>query len=182
MHTQHFIVLHGNNDPFKSWIHVGRDSEICSKRDYIVLDNNDVCAIRQKLLWLVQQHISSIICQLVWQNLGFLLEGTRAFEQMNMLLCISLMGASMKQENTDPRNNKSSLLYLFKYIYICAATFESDTHITMVSLCHIVNRVCVVSPTVCPSNSQTRISAPISPKSSGWNKSHAHPTTSSTRA
>lgn len=44
--------------------------------------------------------------------------------------------------------------------------------------------VCVVvaSPTVSPSNSQTRISAPINPKSRGWNTSHAHPTTSSTRA
>lgn len=33
-----------------------------------------------------------------------------------------------------------------------------------------------------PSSSDTRISAPISPKSRGWKMSHAHPTTSSTRA
>lgn len=55
---------------------------------------------------------------------------------------------------------------------------------TAISLCYfkVFVCVCVFSPTVCPSSCEMRISAPISPKSSGWNTSHAHPTTSSTRS
>lgn len=69
-------------------------------------------------------------------------------------------------------------------IFTSIVKFEYFTAMTGTSLCYFQISVCAVDvlPTMGPSSSDTRISAPISPKSRGWKMSHAHPTTSSTRA
>ena len=66
-----------------------------------------------------------------------------------------------------------SLFWLCKHIWIT----QQPWHCVLFRCLFVF-----ISPTVCPSSWEIRISAPIRPNSRGWKMSHAHPTTSSTRA